>query len=163
MGIPASDIDVQRLDNSTDLSATWDMWAGYSFIEGLDLYSHGYSGGAEVAGGSGDFWESAKKLNWGESLRSINGAGVILQPYASFHGCNTANGDFAQNFANTQGVTTYGSTDYTSFSKNRNSFSGIKDYAKSRLVYLAVYNEVYVFGVRLAKTSRVPMKEFKPK
>ncbi|TYQ14727.1 UNVERIFIED_CONTAM: hypothetical protein Cloal_1096 [Acetivibrio alkalicellulosi] len=162
MGIPKSDICLQRLDDRAGLEGTWDMWAGYSLIEGMDIYSHGHGGGPEMRGGSGDFWESAKKLNFGASLRLINGKGVILQPYASFHGCNTANGAFAQNFANTQRVTTYGNTYFSSFSKKSGRFSGITTHRTSFPVYLRVYNEVYIMRVRVAKTSSVPMRQFIP-
>ena len=162
MGIPESDICMQRIDDRTDLEGTWDMWASYSLVEGLDIYSHGHGGGPEIRGGSGDFWESAKKLNFGDSIRSHNGVTMGFTAYASFHGCNTANGTFAQNFANTQGVTTNASTNFTSFSKKFNQFSAITTHATSKPVYLAVYKEFEVLGVRIAKTSRVPMKIFTP-
>ena len=136
MGVAESGIDVQRIDSEADLQATWNMWAGYGLIEGLDFYSHGYSEGAEVYGGSGNFWDSAQKLNFGESLRQIDGKGVILQPYAVFYGCNTANGSFAQNFSNTQAVTVYAQTDYASFSHTRTNRTWITTHATSKNVYL---------------------------
>lgn len=116
------------------------MWAGY-YVEGLDFYSHGYSGGAEVYGGSGDFWSSAKKLQFGSSLRmrEFDGecVGYISSPYAAFYGCNTANGGFAQNFANSQNVTTYAQTDYASFSYSITSrFRRIDTHGTSLNIYL---------------------------
>lgn len=75
---------------------------------------------------------------------------------------NHVNGDFAQNSANRQGVVTYGSTDYTSFSKKSGSFSGIKENSKSTLVYLGMYKEIWIFRIRIAKTLRIAMKQFDP-
>lgn len=68
------------------------------------MYSHGWEGGPEVAGGSKQFWSTATKLNW------TSNANVV------FHGCNTAN--FAGRFAQSQNVVTYGQNGYASFSKN---------------------------------------------
>jgi len=125
-GVPESEIDVQRIDNEQDLEGTWNMWAGYDEIDGLNFYSHGYSGGAEVAGGSGDFWGSdkEKQLNWTD------------YSYAVFHGCNTASGDFAKDFAERQGVITYGQTGYASFSSDPNIHIPIEDRATAGKVYL---------------------------
>ena len=69
---------------------------------------------------------------------TINGkkVGYISSPYAAFYGCNTANGSFAQNFANTQGVTTYGQTDYASFSNTTKRRSWITTHDTSLNVYL---------------------------
>ena len=55
---------------------------------------------------------------------------------AIFHGCNTANGDFAQNFANNQGVNTYAQVGFASFSTNPTWHSPIKDKATTGKVYL---------------------------
>ena len=142
MGIPESDIDIQRIDNMEDLKATWDMWAEYDLIDGLDFYSHGYSEGAEVYGGSGNFWVNAKKLNFGESLRNINGKAVVSQPYAVFYGCNTANGNFAQRFSDTQAITVYAQTDYASFSHTRVTRTWISTHATSKNVYLLSFESL---------------------
>ena len=140
MGIPEKDIDVQRIDNKDDMKKTWEMWSDYDVIEGLDIYSHGDSEGIIVAGGGGRFLSKAKKLKWGSVLRSriINGKSttIIDNPYAVFHGCNTANGEFAQKFANSQEVTTYAQVGYASFSKNPNVHIPIEENATSGKVYL---------------------------
>jgi hypothetical protein len=137
MGISESDIVVQRIDNEQSLKDSWDEWAKYDLVEGFDFYSHGTSGGPIVAGGGGgDFLSDAKKLNWGESLRMMNGIGTITGPYAAFHGCNTANGDFAQTFADTQGVTTFAQIGTSSFSRNPKWHIPIKDSATTGKVYL---------------------------
>ena len=144
MGVPASEIDIQRIDDEADMKSTWEMWAGYNIIEGMNIYSHGYSGGISVAGGGGEFLSDTIKLKWGSILRSlkVNGktTAVATSPYAVFHGCNTANGDFAQNFANTQGVTTYGQTGYASFSQNPTWHIPINDGATGGSVYLYHFN-----------------------
>ncbi len=147
MGVPESDIDVQRIDGEDDLEETWDMWAGYNLIEGLDFYSHGYSGGAEVYGGSGDFWDNNKKLNWDSTLRELKikgkKVGYISSPYTVFYGCNTANGDFAQNYANIQGVTTYAQTDYANFSHTRTNRTWIDTHGTSLDVYLLSFESLW--------------------
>lgn len=144
MGVPASEIDIQRIDDEADMKSTWEMWAGYDIIEGMNIYSHGYSGGISVAGGGGEFLSDTTKLKWGSMLRSlkVNGktTAVVTSPYAVFHGCNTANGDFAQNFANTQGVTTYAQIGYASFSQNPTWHIPINDGATGGSVYLYHFN-----------------------
>ena len=139
-GIPASDIDIQRIDNEADLQAIWDMWAGYDVIEGLNFYSHGGTSGPIVAGGGGSFLADTTKLNWGSIVRqrTINGksTAMFVAPYAVFHGCNTANGNFAQNFANTQGITTYAQIGNASFSTNQTWHFRIEDKATTGKVYL---------------------------
>lgn len=141
-GVDASNIDIQRIDNSDDLQATWKMWAGYDYIEQLHFYSHGYSGGAEVFGGSGDFWDNASTLNFNEYLHNYEGKGVISQPIAVFYGCNTANGSFAQNFADTQDVTVYAQTDYASFSHTPKRRSWITTHETSKDVYLYAFESL---------------------
>jgi len=116
-------------------------------MNGLDFYSHGYSGSAEVYRGSGNFWNDAKKLNWGGNI-----------PYAKFYGCNTANGEFAQNFANAQGVVTYGQTDYSNFSGRQNRYTKITTHGTSLDVYMGVFNRF----LGIFKTSLIPMKAFYP-
>lgn len=123
------------------------MWESYDVIDGLDFYSHGYYGGAEVYNGSGNFWENAPKLNWG-------GYG----PYAKFYGCNTANGQFAQNFANSQGVITYAQTDYSSFSTTKYWYTKITTHDTSLNVYMGVYEKT----LGIFKTSLIPMQSFTP-
>ena len=144
MGVPESEIDIQRIDDEADMKSTWEMWAGYDVIEGMDIYSHGYSGGISVAGGGGEFLSDTTKLKWGSMLRSLKVNGktttVVTSPYAVFHGCNTANGDFAQDFANTQGVTTYAQTGYASFSQNPTWHIPINDGATGGSVYLYHFN-----------------------
>ena len=146
-GVPESEIIVQRIDNKEHLAVLWDDWAKLNVVDGLDFYSHGYSEGAVVYRGSGDFWSAATKLNWGDD-----------NPYAKFHGCNTANGSFAQNFANTQGVVTYGQTDYSNFSGRPNRYTKITTHGTSHDVYLEVYNRF----LGIFKASPIPMKEFIP-
>ena len=139
-GIPESEIDIQRIDNESDMRATWEMWAGYDVVEAMDIYSHGDENGVIVAGGGGEFLENTTKLNWGSVWRArmIDGKSTAMahQPYVVFHGCNTANGNFAQNFANSQGVETYAQTGYASFSRNSKVHIPIEDKATSGDVYL---------------------------
>jgi len=139
-GIPESDIEVQRIDSREDLKEVWEKWAEYDLVEGLDFYSHGYSGGPEVYRGSGNFWDSAQKLNWGSTLRNliVNGKqiGYVNSPYAAFYGCNTANGEFAQNFADKQGVATFAQTDFSNFSRTTTYRSLIDTHDTSLDVYL---------------------------
>lgn len=80
-----------------------EVWKSHDNIEGLDFYSYGYAEGAEVYKGSVDFGTYADALNFTANAKAI------------FYGCNTANGTFAQNFANNQHVITYAQTDYASF------------------------------------------------
>ena len=146
MGVNESEICIQRIDNHDDLVETWAMWSDYSLVEGLDFYSHGYEEGAEVCGGSEGFWIHASKLNFGECLRLIDGKGIITQPYAVFYGCNTANGNFAQNFADTQGVNTYAQTTYSSFSHSKTHRKNITTYEEELTVYLLSFEST--FGLR---------------
>lgn len=126
MGIPEKEIDVQRIDGQADLEATWEMWSGYSVIEGLEIYSHGSSAGPEVYKGTKyRFWENAKKLNFGSTLRNltINGrkTAYISSPYVVFYGCHTGEGSTAQVFANNQNVVTYAQIGAASFSHSPNT------------------------------------------
>ena len=107
--------------------------------EQLHFYSHGHSGGAEVYKGSGEFWENAGTLKFNEYLHSYKGNAVISQPIAVFYGCNTANGSFAQNFANTQDVTVYAQTDFASFSHTPKRRSWITTHETSTDVYLYAF------------------------
>ncbi len=126
-GVPEDEIIIERIDSKTDLEDKWKEWKLQEQVEGMYFYSHGYSEGAEVYNGSGDFWENADKLNFAEDAVAI------------FYGCNTANGSFAQNFANTQGITTYAQVDYCSFSHNPNLQSRISTHDTSLGVYLHPY------------------------
>ena len=124
-GVKSSEIVVQRIDSNIQLMNTWnDKWSEYDKVEGLYFYSHGYSGGAEVYGGSKDFWSNPKKLNFTEYAKAV------------FYGCNTANGSFAQEFANKQGVTTYAQNDFSSFSYSESSWQRIKTHDDTLGVYL---------------------------
>jgi len=142
MGIPASDIHLHRIDSRDQLAQLWDVWAQFEIVERLDFFSHV----ADVRGGSGDFWDSAPVLNWGATLRSVtvNGrtTGLITNPSARFHGCRTARGDFAQNFANRQGVATFGNYYGSNFSNSANwrlPHHRINPHATTLGVYLRVY------------------------
>ena len=145
-GIPESEIIVQRIDNRNDLAEAWAEWATIEEIDGLDFYSHGTPRGPEVYHGSGDFWESAEKLNWSDSA------------YAKFYGCNTANGTYAQNFATIQNVVTYAQTGNASFSYSDGLYMRIKSYESKLGVYLRVFNKFLVI-----KTTSIPMKVFYPR
>ena len=146
-GVAESEIIINRIDNKEELATSWEEWSKFDVVDGLDFYSHGYSGGAEVYRGSGGFWSDAEKLNWGGD-----------SPYAKFYGCNTANGEFAQTFANVQGVTTYGQTDYSNFSGRQGSYAKITTHGTSKDVYMGVFNKV----LDVFKTSLIPMKKFTP-
>jgi len=108
-----------------------EVWKSHDNIEGLDFYSHGYAEGAEVYKGIGDFWTYADALNFTANAKAI------------FYGCNTANGTFAQNFANNQHVITYAQTDYASFSHNPDVRQRIKTFDTTLGVYLYPYTWGY--------------------
>ncbi|NLB80623.1 MAG: RHS repeat-associated core domain-containing protein, partial [Clostridiaceae bacterium] len=140
-GIKEDDIIVRRIDSEDDLKAAWKEWLKYSHVDQLHMYSHGTSGGPVMAGGGGSqFLLEAPRLNFGSSLYmgKINGrsVGIISTPYAVFYGCNTANGDFAQNFSNNQKVGVYAQTYYASFSTNSTRFSAIDGKSTKLNVYL---------------------------
>ncbi len=97
---------VRRIDNAQALESAWMELANLEKVDGLNMYSHGYSGGPEVAGGSKDVWERIIAVN----LRWSVGATAV------FHGCNTA--AFADRFAETQRIATYGQQGYSSFSSS---------------------------------------------
>ena len=130
-GVSEDNIEVVRIDNKNDLENQWELWKNYDNIEGLDFYSHGYSEGAEVYKGSGDFWSYADTLNFAENAEEV------------FYGCNTANGKFAQYFANKQHVTTYAQTDYASFSHDPVVRQRIKTFDTTLGVYLYTYTWGY--------------------
>jgi len=154
MGIPESDIDVQRIDGQADLEATWDMWAGYSIIEGLDFYSHGSQTGPVVYKGTKHrFWENAEKLNYGSTLRNLTFNGKrtthISSPYVVFYGCNTGEGRTAQVFANNQNVVTYAQIGVSSFSLSpytRYPEDMIITHYKSLGVYLRSYEKFFMWN-----------------
>ena len=135
-GIPASNIVIERIDGVEDLKNDWNSWSKYNVVEGLYVYSHGYSEGPVVyCGGDIDFWKSTPKLNFSSNAEAI------------FYGCNTANGSFAQNFANSQNVVTYAQTDYASFSHDEIIRQRITDWDTS----LGVYLHPYTWGFKLIK------------
>ena len=130
-GVSEDNIEVVRIDNKDDLEKQWEIWKNYDNIEGLDFYSHGYSEGAEVYKGSGDFWTYADTLNFTANAEAI------------FYGCNTANGKFAQYFANKQHVITYAQIDYASFSHDPVVRQRIKTFDTTLEVYLYPYTWGY--------------------
>ena len=147
MGVPIDEIHLRRIDNNADLESAWADWAKIDIVEGLDFYSHGSGAGPEVRLGTTMNWDNAAILNWGSVTRTKGQNTFTGTPYATFNGCNTANGSFAQNFANRQGVTTYGNTDFSSFSYNANRFSGISSVGTQTPVYLGVYKEIYIISL----------------
>jgi hypothetical protein len=167
MGIPENEIVFRRVDSSADFEVAWDEWAKIDIVEGLDFYSHGDGNGPEVhMGGTSAMWGNEAKLNWKSTLRSlkIDGkkTGYVSTPRAAFHGCNTANGAFAQEFADRQGVITYANTSSSSFSRKSDSYARINDNSAFTPVYLGVFKEVHFRDTLIAKKSRVPMKQFNP-
>jgi hypothetical protein len=136
-GVPESEIDMQRIDNIQDLKDTWNMWAGYENVEGLEIYSHGSSDGIIVAwSGEENYLSNAQKLKWGSVLRNGKDGGFMTDPYAAFFGCGIALGDLPQNFANTQNVRTFAQIGSASFSRDPNVHIKIKDKATTGKVYL---------------------------
>jgi len=130
-GVDENDIVVRRIDSAEDLEDAWKEWKEYSGVAQLHIYSHGYHGGPDMAGGGGgEFLLQAQKLNW-ESYGDLK-----LEPYVVFYGCKTANGDFAQDFADNQQVTVYGQTYYSYFSRNPNVVIPIRDKSTELNVYL---------------------------
>jgi hypothetical protein len=154
MGIPENEIHLRRIDSKDDLAAAWSDWVKIDITEGLDFYSHVN----DVRGGSGNFWNNASKLTWGTTLREVTldgkKTGYINSPYAAFHGCYTATSTFAQNSANSQGVTTYGNVGGANFSHSadwRLPWYHINPHAKTLGVYLGSYDW---------KGARIPMTVF---
>ncbi len=135
MGVPEEEIDIQRIDSGDDLEKTWDMWSNYSEVDALFFYSHGDStDGAVVAGGTpSNFWINAKKLNWSEEYDNYK-----YGSFAAFFGCNTAKGNFAQKFANSQNIRVFAQKGKAVFSRNRNELRLIND---SGPVYLNYFEE----------------------
>ena len=167
IGIPEDEIHMRRIDSSADLESAWADWAKIAVVEGLDFYSHGSGEGPEVRLGTDiSLWDRVAVLNWTSTMRTLTTNGqeksYINFTYAAFHGCNTANGEFAQSFANRQGVDTFGSTNFTSFSTNANFFSPITTHNPFTPVYLSVYNKISIFGITIFKANSAPMKRFKP-
>ena len=80
-GISKKDITLKRIDSRAGLQKQWKKWAKMKVVEGLDFYSHGHPGGADVKGGSGSFWKSAKKLKWGSMWRQGKKGGYTTSPY----------------------------------------------------------------------------------
>jgi len=146
LGVPSSEIAFQRIDAIDSLKATWAEWAKYDEVDQLYFFSHGYAESAEVYLGSGDFWKSASKLNWSSTSKSWLGTNPIsstvntLGQAAYFFGCNTANGTFAQNFANTQGVKTYAQPGFTNFSKSTLVLSPINEFGTDLGIYLMTFS-----------------------
>ena len=75
---------------------------------------------------SRDFWSYADTLNFAENAEVV------------FYGCNTANGKFAQYFANKQHVTTYAQTDYANKNIKYNLFIRMV-----QTFYLSPYNSIH--------------------
>ena len=104
-GVDPEYIILERMDSVKDLELVWEKISKLDNVEVLNIFSHGWEGGPEVAGGSKKFWNKASTLNWANDA------------YAIFHGCNTAN--FAERFAKSQNVLSYGQKGYASFSTNK--------------------------------------------
>jgi len=98
-----------------------------------------------MAGGGGyDFLLNADQLAWSSILYqgTFNGqpGGVIAQPLIAIYGCNTANGTWAQSFANNQNVRVYAQNFYSSFSHDARIFRGITHHAETHDIYLLTFD-----------------------
>ena len=132
MGVPEDEIRLHRIDSREHLAELWAEWESMPIVEGLEFFMHG----TDVRRGSGDFWDNASVLNWQVTLRGVT-------PFAAFHGCKTTYGGFTQNFANRQGVRTYGNYYSSNFSHNANwrtlPHHRINPHGTTLGVYLRVY------------------------
>jgi len=129
LGVKEEEIVFERIDNVTDLQNKWNTWETFDTVDGLYFFSHGYEGGPEVHGSSSidddtTFWDIAKPLNFGKTREympevSDSALYVNIEPVVIFYGCNTANGNFAQNFSNDNNVTVFAQTSGSDFSYNQ--------------------------------------------
>jgi RHS repeat-associated protein len=129
-GVPESEVCLQRIDNMEDLKETWKMWASYTQVDGLDIFSHASNTSGLVTPdeeASTPFWmnENQKVLAW-------TGAAEVV-----FHGCYSA--PYAQFFATHQKVTSYGQAEDAKFSENSYKRVRIKTGETTLNVYLFDY------------------------
>ena len=92
-------------------------------------------------------FENATQLNWGSVernlyMRGVGNMNVSLEPFMQFTGCNTGIGEFAQNFANSQGVTTFAQPYSSSFSRAVGTKIPIDPWG----AHFGVYNVTYTHG-----------------
>jgi len=165
-GVPAEEIIIERIDNATDFTQSWNNWAEYDSVQQLHIYSHGYAGTPEVCGGtSGDIsdLEQYPQLNWERD-------DITYEAASYFYGCHTANGNGLQEYANNQGVVTYGNQYSASFSSKKDERDRIRDYDTEGDVYLYVYGIFseegleFFFDWCFSKfyAVRIPMIRFTP-
>lgn len=131
-GVSPDNIILKRIDSAEELAQEWATLQMLDTIEGLDFFSHGYSGGPEVAGGgTRDIWDQAGLLKWSSDARAV------------FYGCNTDK--FAEEFANTQKVVSYGQQGYSSFSTNKHIHIPVTN--KSKNVYLLHFERANLINI----------------
>ena len=157
MGIPESEIHLHRVDSRYHLDELWGIWAQLPVVESFELFSHF----VDVRGGSGDFWDNAARLNWGTVAREVTINGRLttrmLAPVAIFHGCRTTRNNFAQKFANRQGVTTWGNDHNSSFSRNPDlRYCPRRHFINPHGTHLGVYLRTYRWGMRVSMSRFDP-------
>jgi len=119
-----------------------------------------------VCGGtSGDIsdLEQYPQLNWERD-------DITYEAASYFYGCHTANGNGLQEYANNQGVVTYGNQYSASFSSKKDERDRIRDYDTEGDVYLYVYGIFseegleFFFDWCFSKfyAVRIPMIRFTP-
>ena len=144
-GISLDNIIIRRIDDNASeknsIKSIWNNeWLKYSCIQELHIYSHGRKGSPEVYCGHNDSIGDIKvfpKLNWSSDAE------------AYFYGCHTARepekkyeGKGLKEFANNQGVVTYGNYYGSSFSEKQNEYVPIDHLTDGQLsddVYLACF------------------------
>jgi len=148
-GISQDSIIVRRVNSATDLESAWSEWLQLPFVHELHIFSHGYAGGPIMAGGGGGaFLLAADRLAWSGILYQgthhaypgLPDGGRMISPFAGIYGCNTANGAWAQSFANSQRVRVYAQNFYSSFSHNPRIFSSITHHGTSHDIYLLSFD-----------------------
>ena len=139
-GISEDEIQVIRIDNVQNLNDVWNnLSSGRIVVDNLYFYSHGTPSGPEVRNGSGNFWESASKLNWNTSYSEGTNQQLVQPSSAYFYGCHTGEGTFAQNFASKQDVMVFAQIGGASFSISRTYHIPIKPIDKGLGVYLETF------------------------
>lgn len=136
LGISPDDIVFERIDDNADFIASWEAWSEYDSVQELHIYSHGCDGRPEVYGGTKEYIADTHifpVLNWQISA-------YTQIPVVMFYGCNTAT-EVTQEFANEQGVLTYGNINKAQFSYNANQRIPILTWQKGGNVYMGTYNQ----------------------
>jgi len=130
--ISKEEIMVVRVDSEEDFIEKWNSWTQLESVQGIEIFSHGYSGEPNFYLGSTkqSFYNNIlPKLNWESTDRCTD-------PHIIFYGCETADGKNSQALADYYGVTIYGNTLVTTFTENPFLYDRIDTFGTSHDVYL---------------------------